>query len=175
MLNDTIWIETWRNYKYMQRTDPQLNSTIQYWTQRTLCSLFSPTNHSLLSLNGSLRSQGCVFDGRERVAPLKTAFRRFWVSRPNILPFSRPGSESSPKTNGNDLSTFLSESSRKKWEKRLFWPNQTRRDNLDRTRRPSGDMIEWWLANQIWIGSVRDLYRLTSSFDHTVIPEWSTR
>ena len=168
-LKRTLWND------YMQRTDPQLNSTIHNWTQRPLCSLFSPTNRSLLSLNGFPRCQGHAFDGWERVAPLKMRFRRFWTSRPNMLPFSTPGSESFPKTNGNDLSTLLSESSRKKWEKRPIWPNLTRQDNLDRTRRPSGDMIEWWLANQIWIGSVRDLYCLTSLFDHMVIPEWSTR
>ena len=169
------WIETYETQLYMYKTDPRTNSTNNTWTQRTLCSLLSPTYLSLLSLIGPPRCPRRVLDGWERVAPLKNAFRRFWVSRPNILPFSTPGSESFPKTNGNDLSTFLSESSRKKWEKRLIWPNQTRRDNLDRTRRPSGDMIEWWSANQIWIGSVRDLYRLTSSFDHMVVPEWSTR
>ena len=115
MLNDILWIETYETQLYIYKTDPQSNSTTSNWTQRTLCSLLSTTNHSLLSLLGSPRCHKTIFDGWERVAPLKNHFRRFWVSRPKLLAFSTPGSDSFSLTKGFDPFDVFEWVIREKW------------------------------------------------------------
>ena len=178
MLNDITMNRYKQMQLYMYKRIPNWTQTTPNWTQRSLRTLLSTTNRSLsliLSLLGSPRCHLTVFDGWERVAPLKIRFRRFWVSRPKLLVFSTPGSDSSPQRRDLILSTFLSESSGKNDEKRPFWPNLTRRDNLDRPQRHSGDMTGRWWAKWSWTSSVRDIYCWTSWFDHIAPPEWPTR
>ena len=155
---------------------------IPNWTQRHqtelngLSALFSlllislsTLSYTLLGVLDSFSTAGSeslrsktIFDVFEWVVGTFCHFRHLGVTHP------RQRAEMT-------LSTFLSESSGKNGEKRPFWPNLTRRDNFNTTRRPSGDMVGWWSAKWIWTSSVRDIYRLTSSFDHIAPPEWSTR